>query len=97
MARSKKGAKPPGYDYWTKRPYSSHGFGPEVKKWTHRAERIQSKEAVEAGIEETAQLIKERIQAYADQHGISFDEAQKRARINIDGKTYKIGEEDEQD
>lgn len=97
MARSKKGAKSPGYDYWSRRPMSSHGFGPEVKDWTHRRERIQAKEEVEAGIEEVAQQIKDRIQAYADQHGISFDEAQKRANIKIDGKTYKIGEGDEQD
>lgn len=48
-------------------------------------------------LDEVAKEIKARIQAYADLHGISFEEAQKRARINIGGKSYKIGEEDEQD
>lgn len=45
MSRTKHGAKPPGYDYWSKRPVKggnstmSAGYGPEVKRQTHRAER----------------------------------------------------------
>lgn len=49
-------------------------------------------------LNQIAQEIKARIQAYADLHGISFEEAQKRARINIGGKSFKIDEvDDEQD
>lgn len=49
-------------------------------------------------LNEIAQEIKARIQAYADLHGISFEEAQKRARLTVNGKTMKIGEvADEQD
>ncbi len=45
MSRTKKGAKGPGYDYWTARPgnHGSQGYGPDVKKRTHRLERIQGK------------------------------------------------------
>ena len=97
MARTKRGQKPVGYDYWSRRPTPDMSPGRSAKTMTHRRERIQSKEQVQAGLEEIAQEMKERIQAYADQHGISFEEAQKRARININGKSFKIGEEDEQD
>lgn len=97
MARSVKGRKPVGYDYWSRRPTPDMSPGRSAKTMTHRRERIQSKEEVETGLEEIAQQIKERIQAYADQNGISFEEAQKRANIKINGKSYKIGEEDEQD
>lgn len=44
MSRTKKGKKGPGYDYWTRRPYSSSGFGPEVKKMTKKKERAQAKQ-----------------------------------------------------
>ncbi len=37
--------------------------------------------------------IKARIQAYADRHNISFEEAKKRARITIDGKPFRVSEE----
>lgn len=43
MARTKKGSKVIGYDYWSKRPYSSSGFGPVVKNLTHRKERMIDK------------------------------------------------------
>lgn len=95
MARSVKGKKPVGFDYWSRRPTPDMSPGRSAKTMTHRRERIQAKEEVEAGAEEVAQQIKERIQAYADQNGISFEEAQKRARIIIGGKTYKVGEGDE--
>lgn len=44
-------------------------------------------------LNEIALEIKARIQAYADLHGISFEEAQKRARLTIGDKTLKISEE----
>lgn len=40
--------------------------------------------------------IRARIQAYADLHNISFEEAQKRATLTIDGKPYKIHEVDDE-
>lgn len=51
MSRTKKGAKGPGYDYWSKRAgnHPCVGHGKDVKKHTHRLERIegvkQTKEA----------------------------------------------------
>lgn len=95
MSRTKKGSKPVGYDYWSRRPTPDMSPGRDAKKMTHRRERIQSKEEVESQLSQIAQEIKERIQAYADLHKISFEEAQKRANIKINGKSYKIGEEDE--
>lgn len=48
MSRSKKGSKGPGYDYWTARPgnHGSQGYGPDVKRHTHRLERIRDKNLV---------------------------------------------------
>jgi hypothetical protein len=50
MARTKKGSKAPGYDYWSRRPVKgtgsagmASGHGPEVKRLTHRSERRQGK------------------------------------------------------
>lgn len=43
MSRTKKGSKAPGYDYWSKRPFSGSGYGKSVKKWTHKAERQGNK------------------------------------------------------
>ena len=43
MSRTKRGEKGPGYDYWSRRPYSSnYGYGPDIKKLCHRKERVQS-------------------------------------------------------
>lgn len=39
MARTNKGTKPPGYDFWSKRPKSSKND----KKLTHKAERQEDK------------------------------------------------------
>jgi hypothetical protein len=46
MSRTKKGSKSPGFDYWTARPTKGtkpqgccSGYGPEVKRLTHRSER----------------------------------------------------------
>lgn len=47
-------------------------------------------------LNDVALEIKARIQAYADLHNISFEEAQKRARINVNGKSYKIDEVDDE-
>lgn len=44
MSRTKKGEKGAGYDYWTKRPYSSSGYGPVVKKLTKKKERAMTKQ-----------------------------------------------------
>jgi hypothetical protein len=43
MSRTKKGAKGPGYEYWSKRPNSMSAPGKISKKRTHRLERIESK------------------------------------------------------
>ena len=46
MSRTRKGSKPPGYEYWSKRPGNKHGglLGVRQKKFTHRAERKQGKD-----------------------------------------------------
>lgn len=46
MSRSKKGSKGPGYDYWTPRPGNNgcQGYGPDMKRRTHRLERLEAKE-----------------------------------------------------
>ena len=44
MARTRKGKKPIGYEYWSNRPGNRHGgwhVGPYAKKRTHRVERQQ--------------------------------------------------------
>jgi hypothetical protein len=46
MARTKKGSKGSGYDFWSRRPFSGQGAGKWPKKFCHRAERQQSKELV---------------------------------------------------
>lgn len=46
MSRTKKGKKQCGYDYWSRRPYSGRGFGPDVKDACHRSERMQGKEQI---------------------------------------------------
>lgn len=45
MSRTRHRSKPPGFDYWTKRlgNHGSQGYGPDVKKRTHRLERIAGK------------------------------------------------------
>jgi hypothetical protein len=43
MARTKKGAKGPGYDYWGKRPMAGKGFGKDIKKITLGKERAARK------------------------------------------------------
>lgn len=52
MSRTKKGAKPPGYDFWSRRPHSGNGFGPVVKNFTHRVERQQAKDQIRQQLKE---------------------------------------------
>ena len=56
MSRTIKGSKGPGYDYWSRRPYSGRGFGPGVKQLCHRAERQAGRRApaVELAIDAAA-------------------------------------------
>lgn len=44
MSRTPKRGKGPGFDYWTRRPYSADGHGPEIKKMTKKKERAQAKQ-----------------------------------------------------
>lgn len=43
MSRTRKGSKPPGYEYWSARPLSGSPPGKAVKKMTHKIERQQNK------------------------------------------------------
>ena len=53
MSRSNKGNKPAGFDYWSRRPYSSsYGYGPDIKKLCHRAERRQADEIIQNEVKE---------------------------------------------
>lgn len=52
MSRTIKGSKGAGYDYWSRRPMSGHGYGPTVKHICHGIERMQAKDAVRAGLSE---------------------------------------------
>jgi hypothetical protein len=54
MSRSRKGSKGPGYDYWTPRPGNNgcQGYGPDVKRRTHRLERIQDKKIIKKELED---------------------------------------------
>lgn len=52
MSRTKRGSKPPGYDYWGKRPESGCcGHGRIVKMISKRIERARAKAAVRLGKE----------------------------------------------
>ena len=48
MSRTIHNSKGPGYDYWSRRHPSNgiSGYGPFVKKLTHRYERRQGKKVV---------------------------------------------------
>lgn len=55
MARTKKGSKGVGYEYWGKRPGTSKSGGhpgKEAKKVTHRAERREAEELIRKENEE---------------------------------------------
>ena len=44
MSRTKKGNKPPGFEYWGKRPPSMSVPGKDTKQATHQIERAQAKQ-----------------------------------------------------
>ena len=46
MSRTKKGAKGPGYEYWSKRPCAGDSPGRITKKITHKKERMSNKQEV---------------------------------------------------
>lgn len=46
MARTRKGSKGPGYEYWSARPYSQSCPSKVAKVLTHRCERRQSSQLV---------------------------------------------------
>ena len=52
MSRTIKGTKPPGFEYWSKRPASCYGFGKKIKQRTREQERMQSKDLVREEIKE---------------------------------------------
>lgn len=52
MSRSKKGSKPTGYDFWSKRPCSTMGYGPIIKDMTHRVERRINKDIIRNELKE---------------------------------------------
>lgn len=45
MSRTQRGAKAPGYEFWSRRPQSG-GVGPESKRICHGQERAQAKALV---------------------------------------------------
>ena len=47
MSKTRKGTKPPGFEYWSRRPGNKHGgtgaTGKFAKRRTHRAERREGR------------------------------------------------------
>ena len=43
MAKTNKGGKGPGYEYWSRRPYRGGCIGRYAKLLTHRRERLIAK------------------------------------------------------
>ena len=52
MARTKKGSKGSGYDFWSRRPHSSNGHGRIVKTFCHRVERRQAADEVRRALDD---------------------------------------------
>jgi len=51
MSRTKRGSKPPGFEYWTARPGNEHGnqgYGKQAKRNTHRKERREGRVSASA-------------------------------------------------
>ena len=46
MSRSRHNKTRRGYDYWSRRPHSGRGRGPDIKKMTHRKERAMSDQLI---------------------------------------------------
>lgn len=55
MSRTKRGSKPPGYEFWSRRPQCG-GVGPESKKICHSQERAQAKEATREALADYREL-----------------------------------------
>lgn len=52
VSRTKRGSKGAGYDYWGRRAESGNcGYGPDIKKSTHRKERNRAKKKLREGVE----------------------------------------------
>lgn len=55
MSRTHHGSKAPGFDYWSKRPHSGFGHGPDAKFACHKTERqIAARELRSAEVGERA-------------------------------------------
>lgn len=54
MSRTRKGSKPPGYEFWSRRPQSG-GKGAASKGFCHRQERAQGKTETQDEIEQAQQ------------------------------------------
>jgi hypothetical protein len=46
-----RGGKTPGYEFWSKRPCSMMGHGPDVKQMTKDVERMRDKSALRKEID----------------------------------------------
>lgn len=70
MSRSKKGSKPPGFDFWSRRPKSFFND----KDLTHRAERAQAKEEVTEELKqmEKAMITKPMLAVEADLDSLKY-------------------------
>jgi hypothetical protein len=52
MSRTRKGAKGPGWEYWSRRPCSGWNPSKEHKQITHQIERAREKELIQDEIRE---------------------------------------------
>lgn len=48
MSRTRRGGKPPGYEFWSRRPCSGNGHGKVVKDMTKAKERMEEKELIQS-------------------------------------------------
>lgn len=64
MSRTKRGSKGPGYDYWSRRPHSGNGHGPEVKRLCHSVERQQAKGQVTDGLSDSDTMLTDDVSTY---------------------------------
>lgn len=86
MSRTQRGSKGAGYDYWSKRPFSGRGYGPAVKKFCHKAERMQEKEEIIKEISADKRDFNREISFIANLLGIS------ESRVNINAG-HPVGED----
>ena len=83
MSRTKRGCKPLGYDYWSKRPYSGHGYGRHIKDMCNGVERMQERSIVH---KETSQAWSEHRDDY--RYDLSNDPFYKNLFPNADKIEY---------